>query len=143
MASTHRPHDLLRPRSGKPTARPCATCTGKAKSSPLTRKRQKQQEQLLAEADDEAVATELLASFEGGLVHGHGDARCEGQPTDALPGSPEKVRVLIARAAAGQALFHPQDRRLDKADALRRLRDLVPLREPAESEPADQGGSHG
>ncbi len=31
------------------------------------------------------------------------------QPTDALPGSEEKIRVLIDRAAKRQALFHPAD----------------------------------
>ena len=31
-------------------------------------------------------------------------------PTTAAPGSCEKVAVLIARQAAGQPLWHPQDR---------------------------------
>jgi hypothetical protein len=30
-------------------------------------------------------------------------------PTHARPGSPEKIAVLEARAAAGEALFHPDD----------------------------------
>lgn len=30
-------------------------------------------------------------------------------PTDAPPGSPEKIRVLQERARAGRALFHPAD----------------------------------
>lgn len=30
-------------------------------------------------------------------------------PTAALPGTPKKVAVLAARAAAGTALFHPKD----------------------------------
>jgi hypothetical protein len=33
------------------------------------------------------------------------------EPTDALPGTPEKFEVLCRRAAAGQALFHPLDAR--------------------------------
>jgi hypothetical protein len=33
----------------------------------------------------------------------------EPEPTDALPGTEEKVRVLMARAAAGQRLFHEGD----------------------------------
>lgn len=33
------------------------------------------------------------------------------EPTDARPGSAEKVAVLVARAAAGQVLYHEQDRR--------------------------------
>lgn len=31
------------------------------------------------------------------------------EPTDALPGTPEKLAVLEARAALGQQLFHPAD----------------------------------
>jgi hypothetical protein len=31
------------------------------------------------------------------------------EPTACLPGTPEKVAVLAARAAAGLALFHPAD----------------------------------
>lgn len=30
-------------------------------------------------------------------------------PTAALPGTPDKIEVLAARAAAGVALFHPGD----------------------------------
>lgn len=30
-------------------------------------------------------------------------------PTDARPGSPEKIAVLAARAEAGESLFHPDD----------------------------------
>lgn len=35
--------------------------------------------------------------------------RCK--PTDALPGSPEKIEVLRARVAAGEELWHPKDPR--------------------------------
>ena len=31
-------------------------------------------------------------------------------PTQTLPGSPERIEVLTARIAAGEALFHPRDR---------------------------------
>jgi hypothetical protein len=31
------------------------------------------------------------------------------RPTDALPGSAEKVAVMVRRAAAGQAVMHPLD----------------------------------
>lgn len=31
------------------------------------------------------------------------------KPTDAVPGSAEKVAVLEARAAAGESLWHPKD----------------------------------
>jgi hypothetical protein len=39
-------------------------------------------------------------------------------PTDALPGSPEKVRVLAERFRRGDALWHPLDAKLptDHAD---------------------------
>ncbi|MBL8796682.1 MAG: hypothetical protein JNM56_22460 [Planctomycetia bacterium] len=35
------------------------------------------------------------------------------RPTAALPGTPEKIRALAARAEARTALWHPQDARLD------------------------------
>lgn len=31
------------------------------------------------------------------------------EPTDALPGSEEKIRVMIERASRREPLFHPQD----------------------------------
>jgi hypothetical protein len=34
-------------------------------------------------------------------------------PTSALPGTPDKVAVLAERARLRQALWHPQDARLD------------------------------
>ena len=34
----------------------------------------------------------------------------EPEPTDAMPGSWEKLQVLIERAANGQELWHPDDR---------------------------------
>ena len=43
------------------------------------------------------------------------------EPTDALPGTPEKVLVLEERARRGQCLWHPLDARLD--------RSAVPVRE--------------
>lgn len=33
------------------------------------------------------------------------------EPTHALPGTPEKVKVMIGRAERGEAMFHPQDAR--------------------------------
>ena len=38
-----------------------------------------------------------------------------GDPTDALPGTEEKVRVLMERARLGLALFHPLDARIGDA----------------------------
>ncbi len=32
-----------------------------------------------------------------------------GEPTDAPPGSPRKIRVLTERASRREALFHPHD----------------------------------
>jgi hypothetical protein len=32
-----------------------------------------------------------------------------GEPTDAPPGSPNKIRVLTERASRREPLFHPQD----------------------------------
>jgi hypothetical protein len=36
-------------------------------------------------------------------------SRYPGEPTDAPPGSEEKIRILIERAARRQPLFHPMD----------------------------------
>lgn len=36
-----------------------------------------------------------------------------GEPTDALPGTPEKVAVLEKRAQNGEHLFHPDDAKLE------------------------------
>lgn len=38
-----------------------------------------------------------------------GPASMPGEPTDALPGSEQKIRVLIERAARREQLFHPDD----------------------------------
>jgi hypothetical protein len=40
-----------------------------------------------------------------------------GGPTDALPGTPEKLAALIARHQRGQALWQPQDSGLTAAAA--------------------------
>jgi hypothetical protein len=39
----------------------------------------------------------------------NGQPRLPDQPTDALPGSPEKVAVLEERARLGVSLWHPLD----------------------------------
>ncbi len=54
-----------------------------------------------------------------GVADFNGRARLP-EPTDALPGTPEKVRVLEERARLGQALWHPLDAKLD----LRKLAEL-------------------
>lgn len=40
---------------------------------------------------------------------GTGRRRLPCEPTDAIPGTPEKIRVLMDRAARGQELFHDDD----------------------------------
>lgn len=44
-----------------------------------------------------------------GVGHGHRVHAPLPEPTDALPGTPEKLAVLAARSAAGQQLHHPAD----------------------------------
>lgn len=39
----------------------------------------------------------------------YGRAPLPESPTDAAPGSPEKVAVMAERASRGRALFHPRD----------------------------------
>jgi hypothetical protein len=34
------------------------------------------------------------------------------EPTDAIPGTEEKIAILTRRAAQGEQLFHPEDMRL-------------------------------
>ena len=47
------------------------------------------------------------ASANRGL--GKGCKRLPCDPTGAVPGSPEKIRVLMDRAARGEELFHEED----------------------------------
>jgi hypothetical protein len=49
---------------------------------------------------------------------GFGDARAMPERTDALPGTPEKMRVLMERAARGQHLFRDDEPRCDTASGL-------------------------
>lgn len=58
--------------------------------------------------------------------HGSGEF---GEPTSALPGTEDKIRVLEDRAALGLALFHPADARSGVSDETeRRMRALGLLR---------------
>src|SRR5215218_7689335 len=50
-----------------------------------------------------------------GIDDFNGRATLPAVPTRALPGTPEKVAVLMERARLGQALWHPQDATLDNA----------------------------
>jgi len=47
------------------------------------------------------------------------------EPTDALPGTPEKIEVLEERARRGQALWHPLDARLDGSHIAAREEQLA------------------
>ena len=57
-----------------------------------------------------------LARSVRGLGFGPGSGRLPAEPTQALPGSDEKIEVLAQRAARGEALFHPQDARHGQSD---------------------------
>ena len=43
----------------------------------------------------------------------NGTAKLAALPTDALPGTPEKVAILEQRARLGLALWHPRDAPMD------------------------------
>ena len=52
--------------------------------------------------------------------------RLDAEPTDALPGSPEKVEVLCRRARLGLRLWHPRDAKdNDDAATFRRLSEAL------------------
>jgi hypothetical protein len=44
-----------------------------------------------------------------GVANGYKNAPPPRRPTCAAPGSPEKVRIMVERAARGEALWHPLD----------------------------------
>jgi hypothetical protein len=48
----------------------------------------------------------------------NGAAQPAARPTEALPGSPEKVAILEQRARLGLALWHPLDAPMDKESRL-------------------------
>jgi hypothetical protein len=54
-----------------------------------------------------------------GIGDFNGHVELASEPTGAVPGSPEKVRVLMQRARRRQALWHPADAPMDA--------ELVPL----------------
>lgn len=47
------------------------------------------------------------------------------EPTEALPGTPEKIAVLEYRAANGQQLWHPQDAGLSEGMSVAELADAL------------------
>jgi hypothetical protein len=71
-----------------------------------------------------------------------GPASRPGEPTDAPPGSPRKIRVLTERASRREALFHPHDnlkrrlpQNLDGEEELPRLDlDLIDEADEAEAD---------
>jgi hypothetical protein len=67
-------------------------------------------------------------------------------PTIALPGTEEKIQVMIERAARRQQLFHPLDgRRARRFPALAKTGLLVPTRTPdaTQTPPAEEPGIAG
>jgi hypothetical protein len=40
-------------------------------------------------------------------------------PTEAAPGSEDKIRVLMERASRGQSLWHPDDAPMDRESQMR------------------------
>jgi hypothetical protein len=50
-----------------------------------------------------------------GVSDFNGQSKLSAEPTDALPGSEEKVAILAERARLGLSLWHPQDARLGAA----------------------------
>jgi hypothetical protein len=57
-----------------------------------------------------------------GISDFNGRIRLPDEPTDALPGTPEKVAVLEERARQGVSLWHPLDAVGADAPAVRPLR---------------------
>ncbi len=53
-----------------------------------------------------------------GVSDFNGRSRMAAQPTDALPGTPEKVAILEERARLGVSLWHPLDATLETAPVL-------------------------
>jgi hypothetical protein len=49
-----------------------------------------------------------------GVSDFNGQPTLAARPTAALPGTPEKVAVLIERARLGLSLWHPQDAPMDR-----------------------------
>lgn len=49
-------------------------------------------------------------AYQGVMAGEGGGYALPAEPTDAPPGSDEKIRVMAERAAAGTGIFHPDDR---------------------------------
>jgi hypothetical protein len=70
--------------------------------------------------ENEDVRRSVTLQCNRGITTGHG--RLPAEPTQARPGSPEKMRVLEQRAERGEALFHPLDA---TADVFRSLEEVA------------------
>lgn len=61
----------------------------------------------------EANTVDLLGPNDRLMAIGYVDFLCQAkrpqEPTEALPGSADKVRVMEERAKRGESLFHPED----------------------------------
>jgi hypothetical protein len=68
------------------------------------------------EPDLEGMRLAELAEWQHALmsdpVHGYHQGSQPPAPTDAAPGSPEKIKVMRWRALRGYALSHPRDARI-------------------------------
>ncbi len=81
--------------------------------------------------EDEAIRRTVTPQCNRGITSGHG--RLPAKPTQALPGSEEKILVLEERAARGEALFHPLDAR--RSDELKNMPTVLEFLACAQDEP--------
>ena len=63
----------------------------------------------------ETGTVQELEESADGLLDFNGPGLLPGEPTDALPGTEKKIRVMAERAARREQLFHPQDGARKKA----------------------------
>jgi hypothetical protein len=59
-----------------------------------------------------------------------------GEPTNAPPGSPRKIRILMERAARREPLFHPQDGRVGRRKLPEPGPEPLAEKAPAQAVPA-------
>lgn len=73
----------------------------------------------------------IRAQHKGAIGHGiegqrvRPGKRLPAEPTTALPGSEEKIRVLEARAARGEQLHHPQDAKIAFSESAALIESLA------------------
>ena len=88
---------------GRRNLRPCRHCCARLGTRPRG---------LCRQCYFDLARRELHARKSPAADDFHGEAPLPDEPTDALPGSPEKMQILIGRAALRQQLHHPDDRKL-------------------------------